>query len=112
MTRKHFELDIKADLILTRTLHKKSNAFNLISLAKDLGYHMNILNRIGVSAELSDKLQNYEQILKQNKVFVVDLCEQKAQSLKETLLKILSNFIGNLNDRVKGIIIDKKERKN
>ena len=68
---------------------------------------MNILNRIGVSAELSDKLQNYEQILKQNKVFVVDLCEQKAQSLKETLLKILSNFIGNLNDRVKGIIIDK-----
>lgn len=73
----NFANNIKLDLFLSSFLNKKSNAFSLIGIAKELDYHINALNRIDVSTELSNKLEHYSQRLKENKTFVIHLCKQK-----------------------------------
>ncbi|SQC36276.1 relaxase [Helicobacter fennelliae] len=82
-----FEQNIKTDIFLSRTLNKKSNAFSMINLAKDLEYHLRAISKIDISSELSERLQNYTKTLESNKAFVLDLCEQKAQMLNEISLK-------------------------
>ena len=76
---------IKADILLTRMLNKKSNAFFMIHLVKDLNYHLAAINTIDVGSELSERLRNYKEVLEKNKAFVLRLCAQRAQMLEASL---------------------------
>lgn len=98
---KHFKENLELDLLLSNSLNKKSNAFTLINIAKDLEYHLNAINRIDISLDLNDKIQAYAHKLSKNKDFVINLCKEKQNNLlkgerskfKENELKALSQFL-------------------
>lgn len=81
------EQDIQIDLLFAKKLHRKSNASHLISLAKNINRHLNALQHINISEELSDRLKNYKEILQKNNQIIIGLCQQKAQNLHQLLLK-------------------------
>lgn len=102
---KNTESQINADLIMARTLHKKSNAFVMIGIAKDLDSHLKALAHIEISDSVRETLQDYETKLLENKAFVLKMCQQKVMILQEYLkgkkspyklkeLNALCNFLG------------------